>query len=494
MRISLGQNLQQKQTQVLAPRMIQSMEILQMPLAALEERIEQELIDNPVLERRDDDPDAASETEPEADTSNQVEDREKELVIDEKDNRDDFDRLMELDREVPEYFDADRPSSNRIQEMGDRQHDLLANVEDRHETLQDYLLEQLADYELEEPVRRMCERIISTLNAEDGGYFRASLRDLLPPDASEEDYELAEEALAIVQSLEPEGIAARDLKECLLLQLRPDMKHFDLVRKLITDHLDDLQHNRLPQIEKATGATIDEIQQAWEELRHLDPKPASRFAHRVVPVVTPDLRVVQDDDGNYVVEMEEGPGRGLYISNYYRKRLANGQATPEEKEFIKRKVMAAQWLIESIEQRKSTLKKVAQAIVDHQKKFLDDGPEHMEPLKMQQIADKVGVHVTTVSRAVDDKWIETPRGIFPLRRFFVHGTTTDDGEEVAWDSIRIALQKLIDEEDKSNPLSDDEIVKRLKSQGFKVARRTVTKYRQKMNIPSSRQRRDWSKR
>jgi RNA polymerase sigma-54 factor len=135
---------------------------------------------------------------------------------------------------------------------------------------------------------------------------------------------------------------------------------------------------------------------------------------------------------------------------------------------------------------------VAQAIIDHQIKFLDEGPEYLEPLKMQQIADKVGVHVTTVSRAVDDKWIETPRGIFPLKRFFAGGTTTDLGEDVAWDKIRIELQKLIDYEDKSQPFSDDEIVKRLKAKGLNVARRTVTKYRQKMAIPSSRQRRDWS--
>ncbi|MEE3075780.1 MAG: RNA polymerase sigma-54 factor, partial [Planctomycetota bacterium] len=144
-------------------------------------------------------------------------------------------------------------------------------------------------------------------------------------------------------------------------------------------------------------------------------------------------------------------------------------------------------------QRRSTLTKVSQAIVDHQTQFLELGPEFIEPLKMQQIADKVGVHVTTVSRAVDDKWIQTPRGILPLRRFFVGGTQTDEGEDVAWDKIRIKLQELIDQEDKVRPYSDDELVKRLKAQGLNVARRTITKYRQRMGIPSSRQRRDWSK-
>lgn len=170
----------------------------------------------------------------------------------------------------------------------------------------------------------------------------------------------------------------------------------------------------------------------------------------------------------------------------------SGDATVEEKEYIKRKVNAAQWLIESIEQRRNTLRKVSQAIVDHQTAFLDKGPEFIEPLKMQQIADKVGVHVTTVSRAVDDKWIQSPRGLLPLRRFFVGGTTSADGEEVAWDAVRIKLQELIDNEDKSAPYSDDELVRQLKPHGVSVARRTVTKYRKKMGIPSSRQRRDWS--
>lgn len=183
----------------------------------------------------------------------------------------------------------------------------------------------------------------------------------------------------------------------------------------------------------------------------------------------------------------------LRISEYYRRRLASGEATPQEREFIKRKINSAQWLIESIQQRRNTLAKVAQAIVDRQKKFLDEGPEFVEPLKMQQVADQVGVHVTTVSRAVDDKWIQTPRGIFPLRRFFVGGTRTEDGEDVAWDAIRLKLQEVIDKEDKSNPFSDEELVKELKKQGLTVARRTITKYRQKMGIPGSRQRRDWSK-
>ena len=165
--------------------------------------------------------------------------------------------------------------------------------------------------------------------------------------------------------------------------------------------------------------------------------------------------------------------------------------TAETKEWIKKKVESARWLIESIEQRYSTVKKVAQEIIDHQTDFLNLGPEHISPLKMQQIADKVGVHVTTVSRAVDEKWIQTPRGQFPLKRFFGGGTQAANGEEVAWDTIRIKLQELIDGENKSKPLSDDALVEALGTQGLKLARRTITKYRKQMGIPSSRQRREY---
>ena len=248
----------------------------------------------------------------------------------------------------------------------------------------------------------------------------------------------------------------------------------------------------MPAIQRKTGYSIEKIQQVWTELRKLNPKPGADFAEVHVPTVTPDVFVDRSEDGQYKVWLEDSRTPTLRISNYYRTRLMSGKATAEERDYIKRKVTSAQWLIDSIEQRRNTLTRVSQAIVDHQTNFLDNGPEFIEPLKMQQIADKVGVHVTTVSRAVDDKWIQTPRGLLPLKRFFVGGTTSADGEEVAWDAIRLKLQEVVDAENKKNPFSDDELVAQLKSHGLKVARRTVTKYRQKMGIPSSRQRRVWT--
>ncbi len=495
MRLSLGLEARQVQVQKLAPRMIQSMEILQLPLMALQERIEQELSENPLLEMAESEPESSDERAERTESPDAPSESEQELVVDEKaDNAEDFERLDELDRELPDFFDeSPRRSANQISEDADRRQDQFANIEARPESLHDYLLHQLGELDLDPEVRDVAERIISSLDAQDGGYFRSSLEDLLPPHSDRSQLKLARQALGVVQSLDPPGIAARDLRECLLLQLTSDMPLYEELRTIIANHLDDLRDNRLPAIKRKTGYSIEHIQETWNELRKLNPKPGAIFIDAHVPTVTPDIMIEKGDDGRYRVIVDEYRTPQLRISQYYLNRLATGTATEDEREYIRRKLNAAQWLIDSIEQRRNTLVKVAQAIVDYQQRFLDEGPEFIEPLKMQQIAEKVGFHVTTISRAVDDKWIQTPRGIMPLRRFFVGGTQSNDGEEVAWDAIRIKLQELVDQEDKSNPYSDEDLMKQLARHGLKVARRTITKYRQKMGIPGSRQRRDWAK-
>ena len=495
MRLSLSQDLRLVQKQVLAPRMIQSMEILQLPILALQERIEQEMEENPVLELVEEEADVAVEevTETEDRTSPDApSEEEQELVIDEThSNEQDFERLMKMDEAWPDQFEErSHPSRGEIEEAGERKLDAMANMVARPQSLQDYLHDQLGWFELEPDLRAMADRIIYNLDT--NGYLQGRLEDLLGPDAKPEDLALAQRALAMVQKLDPPGVGARDLRECLLLQLVPGVPHYRELVTLVSNHLEDLEHNRLPVISRRTGYSIELIQQVLEELRKLNPKPGADYNDAVVPPVTPDVFVEQDENGRYRVRLEDGRTPTLFISPYYRKLFQSGDATEETREYIKRKINSAQWLIDSIEQRRSTLTKVAQAIVDYQHEFLNKGPEAIEPLKMQQIADQVGVHVTTVSRAVDDKWIQTPRGIFPLRRFFCGGTTVAGGEELAWDAVRLKLQEIVDGEDKQRPLSDDQLVAKLAAHGITVARRTVTKYRQAMGILSSRQRRDWS--
>jgi RNA polymerase sigma-54 factor len=490
--------------------MIQSMEILQLPTAALEERIEQEIQNNETLEVAEPEaevgvePAAAATAEPVP--SSRTED-ERPLVVDQDHaNRDDFERSYDWSSEYPDIDDdRSRPSATRIDEASDRYLDAMANMEDRPETLFHHLEEQLANYDLRPEVRQAAEKVIFNLDA--NGYLPMPLEELLdpvlpgsdgaqPPDVDpaafrQQQIELLEEGLRVVQSMDPAGVGGRDLRECLLLQVTPEMPRSRQLRRLIADHLEDLAGNRLPLIERKTGFSIDEIEQLREQLHGLQPKPGAIFTSPFVPTVKPDAYVDLAEDGSWRVRLEDVDLPNLRISSTYRGLLQDPTTEPETREYIKRKINSAQWLIESIEQRRSTLLKTAQAIVDHQTRFLAEGPEAIEPLKMQQIADRIGMHVTTVSRAVDDKWLQTPRGLYPLRRFFVGGTVSADGDEVAWDTVRLKLQEIVQGEPKESPYSDDDLVKELAKRGIVVARRTVTKYRKAMNIPSSRQRRDW---
>jgi RNA polymerase sigma-54 factor len=473
----------------LAPRMIQSMEILQLPLMALQERIDQELAENVVLEQVQNrseeykiDPAPAEIDDPRLDIDR------REITSDDN-NASDFERLMEISKEWPEdnYTSGSRPSSNRIEEEGDRQNDVMANCENRPETLHDHLLEQF-HCDAPEHLREFGEYLIHNLDS--NGRLQSSLAELVQVFGSNISYEEAEQALKLIQRLDPPGVGARDLKECLLLQITPETPLGEIMTVLISNHLDDVLQNRLPLIERKSGYSLDAIKAAIEQMRTLEPYPGRIFDSAPVQTITPDLRVDKNEEGEYKVELIDEYVPQLRINRRYV-RMLEGNPDQATKEFIKRKIESAKWLIDSIEQRYNTLKKVAQAIVDQQTEFLDFGPEYIKPLKMQDIADVVGVHVTTVSRAVDDKYIATPRGIFPLKRFFGGGTKTADGEEVAWENIRLKLKEIVDKEDKSDPLSDDALVTALAESGYNLARRTVTKYRKAMNIPSSRQRREY---
>jgi len=505
MRMSFGQDMRMAQKQVLAPRMIQSMEILQLPLMALEERIDQEIQNNETLELVEPEAEQAEANEGPVEPGPQST-AEQPLVVDQEHaNQADFERSYDWSAEYPDIDDDRRRSSaGRMDEVSDRYLDAMANMEDRPETLFDHLHEQLSNYDLAEDVRQAADKVIFNLDA--NGYLPMPLEELIDPvptDAeghpSEPDPEAFREAqrqaleagLKVVQSMDPPGVAGRDLKECLLLQIDEHAPHASQLRQLIRDHLENLAANRLPLIERKTGLSIEAIESLRDELHGLQPKPGAIFSLPFVPPVKPDVYVDQQPDGSWKVRLEDVDLPSLRISPTYRRMLQSNETDPQTRDYIKRKINSAQWLIEAIEQRRSTLLKTAQAIVDHQTRFFTDGPEAIEPLKMQQIADRIGMHVTTVSRAVDDKWLQTPRGLFPLRRFFVGGTVSADGGEVAWDAVRMKLQEIVQDEPKEKPYSDDELVDELAKQGITVARRTVTKYRKAMNIPSSRQRRDW---
>jgi RNA polymerase sigma-54 factor len=486
------------QRMILAPRMIQSMEILQLPIMALQERIQQELQENPVLELKEANSDEQTneeETETPAVQEPETEDvtnPEKELVIDESgDNELDFDRLEAMSKDWEDHFNEEhRPSRSGMDEEGDKKHDAMQNMPSRPQSLQDYLAEQLSFLDTTPEQVRLLHFLISYIDEK--GYLAVSTEEVAKSYDEPVSVAQVEEALRMVQKLDPPGVGARDLCECLRLQLTSETPHRDVLLVLINNHLDDITHNRLPVIQRRTGFDLATIKAAIEGLKHLNWHPGAQFRVENIPYVVPDIAVDRDDNGDYQVRLLDDWTPSIYISRRYLELYRDKSADPRAKEYLKRKIQAAQWLMESIEQRRATLEKVTRAIIKHQRAFMDKGPEHIEPLKMQQIADLVGVHVTTVSRAVDDKWVQTPRGIFPLKRFFGGGTHTMSGEEVAWETIKQKLLEIIDKEDKSNPLSDEDLVTKLQESGYPVARRTVTKYRKMLNIPSSRQRKDWT--
>ena len=494
MQLNISQHMKMSQQMKLAPRMIQSMEILQLPLMALKERIEQELRENEMLEDQVGDidaPEVQGEMERAREEAVEKSTTEKELLVDSDHNNEaDFERLLEMSEEWPgdDFSSGSKPSANRVSEDGERKHDAMANMIARPQSLHEYLIDQFRFFNCSPDVREFGEYLIQNLDG--NGRLPTTLEAMVGVFGKPVSLDTAQEALSLIHRLDPPGVGARDLKECLLLQVKDHTPFRDALIVLISSHLEDLAQNRLPVIERKTGFSIELIKAAYEELRLLNPTPGRGFQDIPAPNVVPDLYVEQDEAGKWSIRLEDEYTPRLHISRKYRE-LLKGNADPKTKEYIKRKIESARWLMESIEQRYSTMRRVAQAIVDHQTDFLQNGPEAIIPLKMQQIADVVGVHVTTVSRAVDDKYIQTPRGIYPLKRFFGGGTTTSEGEEVAWDIIRLKLKGIVDAEDKDNPLSDDALVEKLAAEGYTLARRTVTKYRKALNIPSSRQRREY---
>jgi RNA polymerase sigma-54 factor len=496
--------MEQSMRLLIAPKMIQSMEILQLPVMALVEKIQAELEENPVLEESRDpkvaDDEDMTETPPPA--------AEAEFNPDaplKHDNSDtEFNRLDELNKDWDEYFDADhRPSRAGAEELSDRKQDAMQNVAEAPRTLHDHLTEQLAYLDLTPEMYELCAYVISHLD--ENGYLVAhdpdkkepreiAVDELVRTFPGEVTLADVEEAIGTVQTLDPPGVGARTVKECLALQVGDETPHRELVRQLVEHHLDDVAHNRLPVIQKKTGATIEAIQEAIQVLRGLDPRPGARFAADAARYVVPDVVVERTDDGGFDIRLTDDRVPNVRISKRYVEFARDRGNDPKAREFLKRKLTSANWLLEAIEQRRNTLTRVTRAIIDFQRDFLDKGPDYIRPLKMEEVADVVKVHVTTVSRAVDDKWVQTPRGVFPLKRFFGGGTRNEiTGEAVAWETIKQKLLEIIAQEDKSKPLSDDEIVEKLSEAGLKVARRTVTKYREALDIPSSRQRKDWTK-
>ena len=503
MQLTQSASMRMEQRQLLTPRMIQSMEILQLPMMALEERIEQELQANPVLEFQA----GESEADPIRDVANEkgedrAEDERSLRVNEDAGQAEDFQRLERLSAYLEnEEFSTNGNFRQQVSSYDgerDKKMDAMANTASRGDNLAEHLLGQWAFIETTPDISKAGEVLINYIDAD--GYFRTEFEQVQKESKSPLKLEDLQEALRLIQTLEPAGIGARNLRECLLIQLdalrddeeRSEGHDFDLERALITEHLKDLEMNRYPQISKRLGRPIDELKDAVKRLARLHPFPGKLIGSNDPPPITPDAVIYYDEETDkYEIEMTNDVAPSLHISDMYRKWLKDKKGDKQTREFLANNVRNARWLIESIEQRKSTIMRVIRAVVDAQRDFFDRGPEFLKPLPMILVADQLGIHVATVSRAVSEKWIQTPRGVFPLRRFFSGGTTSAEGEEMSWDAVKEKLKAIIDDEDGHNPLNDDEIVDKLKAQGIELARRTVAKYRKILSIPTARQRRQY---
>jgi len=467
----------------LAPQILQSIEILQLATLELLQRIKQELVENPVLEMEEPKDELA---EAPADAREERPDA-KEAVEEPPANAEQpsFERVEPIEEDWRDYgsqYGPRRPSGDEK----DKKLEAMQNTAARPMSLQDYLANQFSLLDLTPRQRQISQNIIYNINND--GYLRSTLAELFPPEQSDVTSDESERVLRVVQSLDPPGVGARDLKECLLLQMTNGNDH-PLARVLINDHLEDIEKNRFPKMAKELGQPLEAIKEAVDFITHLNPRPGSLFGEEMPQYITPDVIVDQKESGDYDVRLEDGRMPRLYISPMYTQLMSTHAASEEERDYIRKKIQSARWLIDAIEQRRDTLLRISREIFRVQREFLDHGIKFLRPLKMRTVAERTNVHVSTVSRAVAEKYAQTPRGIFPLKFFFTGGTKAADGEEESRKSVRQRVLDAIEKEDKQRPLSDGEIAKMLQSKGLDIARRTVTKYRKAMGIPTSRRRR-----
>ena len=509
MRLDTGQHMRMDQRMKLDPRMIQSMEILQMSMPALEERIEQELASNPTLElaQAGSDPQALEQQREQEHRDDH--EGERPLVVKEdndgKHSADDFERLSNLSEQYPDSWDANTSEGSSAfarqrvaSSAGERDSklDAMANTQARAASLYDQLISQWHLTDTPDDLLAVGDMLIGQIDAD--GYLRVDHDELLEQaPAGTPPQQLAQAIQTLQHSLEPPGLAAGDLRECLLLQIdakadeEPEAD-LTLQRTLVDRHLKDIEANRYPKIAKSLGLEIEALKQAVMQLRQFHPHPGRLLASDEVRSITPDAVIDYDEQQDaYTAKLTNGMLPPLTISREYQDMAKDKAADKKTRDFVTKNLSSAKWLIEAIQQRNTTLLRVIGVVVQAQRDYFDQGPQALRPLPMTQVADQLGVHVATVSRAVSEKYIQTSRGILPLRMFFSGGTESDDGEQVAWGAIQAKLQQIVDEEDKTKPMTDDQLVDALKAQGIEIARRTVAKYRKVQHIPPARQRREY---
>jgi RNA polymerase sigma-54 factor len=478
------------------PRLYQAMDLLTMPLLDLQQHLKQELLTNPFLdlvepgedEEQTEEEAAAEETENQPDSVETSEAKEKAE-----------EEGIDWEEILLNGFDV---GGGRVAEREDREWSEPVTVEKRH--LSDHLADQIKMLDLSDRQHVLAEEFVGDIN--DDGYLAVSLEELRRDvnkwieDAAEaagrEDEDLplysgeeVEAMLAIIQNLDPPGTGARDLRECLMLQLRAAKQEETLAYRLVRDHYDELINHRWTEIVKKSGLNAAEVQRAADEVAKLDPKPGLRYSSAGDNYIVPDL-IVDKIDGAYQVFVNDNNVPRLRLSRAYQdiardKKKFEG----ENKDFIATRLNAANWMIQALEQRRQTMLKVMHFIVDRQRDYFDKGLQYLKPLTLREVAEGIGMHESTISRVTNEKFVQTPRGVLPLKFFFSSGLSTAGGEDVSARGIKAQLEKRITEEDPKHPLTDQDLVDMFEKDGVKIARRTVAKYREQLGVLSARMRR-----
>jgi RNA polymerase sigma-54 factor len=494
----LIQSVQLRQEMKINPRLYQAMELLYMPLLDLQQHLKQELAENPFLEM----------TEPDVQEEVQLDEERKEEPVEE----------IDWEEILLDGFDA----GGRFQQH--EQQEFFQPTPVETPGLQEYLLDQLHYLDATERQLRLGEEVIGNVN--DDGSLSCPLEEVLagvnlwleevrglaleraaemedgelPVEEAERmrreveelfrPYEMweAEEMLEKIQGFDPPGVAARDLRESILIQLRRKGMGESLSAALVAEHFNDLVNHRWADIARARGVTALEVQDAADEIAKLDPKPGLRHSADPERYVIPDL-IVEKIGGEYMVFANDTSLPRLRLSRAYREVARDkSQFKGENKEFISSKLNSANWMIQAIEQRRQTMLKVMGFIVDRQRAFFEKGVQYLRPLTLREVAEHIEMHESTVSRVTNEKFVQTPRGVFPLKYFFSSGLSTSSGEDISARGVKAKIQGLVDNEDPKRPLTDQALVSLLKSDGVNIARRTVAKYRDQLGILPARMR------
>jgi RNA polymerase sigma-54 factor len=486
MRPGLGQHTQLKQELKINPRLYQAMDLLYMPLLDLQQHLKQELLNNPFLDMIEPDEEDEEEGEPQQDEQTQETEAEKE-------------EKGEIDWEeiLLDGFDA----GGRREEHEEREYYEPVTVDSRD--LSDHLRDQVTLLDLNGRQMFLAEEFIGNINED--GYLACGLEKIVEganeevqkaaDDSEREVTDLplytvseAEEMLRVVQSLDPPGVGARDLRECLMLQLREAGLEHSVPYRLVRDCFDELIAHRWSEISKRFGISPADVQKAADEIAKLDPKPGLVYSDASDNYIIPDL-IVDKIDGKYHVFLNDANLPRLKLSKAYQEIARDKKKFDgENKEFISNKLNSANWMIQAIEQRRQTMLKVMNYIVERQREFFEKGVQYLKPLTLREVAEVISMHESTVSRVTNEKFVQTPRGVLPLKFFFSSGLSTTAGEDVSARGIKAQIQKLVSDENPKHPLTDQAIVNILKETGVQIARRTVAKYRDQLGVLSARMR------